>query len=163
MVCCSCSVSLSVLCFRSRVAAAYGSAAGYQQGLQSSSAPQHKPAQISTNCTAAEDRARNAAAEFCSSRRAPPPNPPLGLPACAIQPFTPACYSLRAWSGRIPRAFCILSLLLLLLFHIVAADGWHWLTTTTKSSSSRKHSAFMRSLQLGDILIQSTPSGPLDL
>ena len=72
-------------------------------------------------------------------------------------------YSLRAWSGRIPRAFCILSLLLLLLFHIVATDGCCWLTTTTKSSSSRKHSAFMRSLQLGDILIQSTPSGPLDL
>ena len=87
---------------------------------------------------------------------------PSAWPACVRQPFTPACYSLRAWSGRIPRAFCILSLLLL-LFHIVAADGWRWLTTTTKSSSSRKHSAFMRSLQLGDILIQSTPSGPLDL
>ena len=85
--------------------------------------------------------------------------------ACVRQPaLYPACYSLRAWSGRIPRAFCILSLLLLLLFHIVAADGWRWLTTTTNmSSSSRKHSAFMRSLQLTDILIQSTPSGPLDL
>ena len=118
-------------------------------------------------CTAQHDLHSNSGqstkccTEFCSSRRAPPPNPPLGLPACAIQPFTPACYSLRAWSGRIPRAFCILSLLL--LFHIVATDGWPWLTTTTKSSSSRKHSAFMRSLQLGDILIQSTPSGPLDL
>lgn len=155
MVCCSCSVSLSLLCFRSRVAAAYGSAAGYQQGLQSSSAAQHKPAHISTNCTATQDRARNAAAEFCSSRRAPPPNPPLGL-RCVRQPFTPACYSLRAWSGRIPRAFCILSLLLL-LFHIVAQTaGAGWLPppspaaagSTPPSSAACDWRTFWSSLHL---------------
>ena len=61
----------------------------HQHDLHSSARTAH----LSTICTAAQDRARNAAAEFCSSSsssRAPPPNPLLGL-RCVRQPFTPAC------------------------------------------------------------------------